>query len=306
MQSSTTNTELVIGIIGLGEVGSRFAGGLTRAGRAEAWGYEPHFSLDGAREKERRLREYGVNVAALPQELAQRAGILIAVVSCEVARTTATQYAAFLRPGQFYLDLSSAVPGVKKEIASIIGRSGAQFLDGGILNSPQTLWEKTPVVLSGANAEAVARYLNECGMNVTALGTQIGQASGLKILRSIFAKSLEALLLETYTAAEFYGVLQDVQQALLDMFAREPVAPMFERMIATDAVHAYRRAREIESMAQVLECDGLDNTMSRAAAKKLHWSADSGMKQALDGRAPEDYREVVRYLEGYQKGSRQT
>lgn len=95
------------------------------------------------------------------------------------------------------------------------------------------------------------------------------------------------------------------QQALLDMFAREAVAPMFERMVATDAVHALRRAREIESMAQVLETDNSDSTMSRAAAKKLYWSANSGMKQAFAAHIPTDYRAVVRYLENYQKSSRQ-
>lgn len=296
---------MVIGIIGLGEVGSRFAAGLTRAGHAEIFGYDPHIHIDGTQEKEIRLLESGVHLLQTPQELAQRTDVLIAVVSCEIAYRTAAQFVEFLHPGQHYLDLSSAVPGRKMDIASLIEQRGAHFLDGGILNSPEALWEKTPVVLSGPDAAAVAGGLNTCGMHIRALGCEIGQASGLKILRSIFAKSLEALLLEAYTAAEAYGVLQEVQQALLDMFAREAVAPMFERMVATDTVHALRRAKEIESMAQVLETDNLDSTMSRAAAKKLYWSANSGMKQAFAAHIPTDHRAVVRYLENYQKSSRQ-
>ena len=295
---------MVIGIIGLGEVGSRFAAGLTRAGHAEIFGYDPHIHIGGTREKEIRLLESGVHLLQTPQELAQRTDVLIAVVSCEIAYRTAAQFVEFLHPGQHYLDLSSAVPGRKMEIASLIEQRGAHFLDGGILNSPEALWEKTPVVLSGPDAAAVTDSLNACGMHIRALGCEIGQASGLKILRS-FAKSLEALLLEAYTAAEAYGVLQEVQQALLDMFAREAVAPMFERMVATDTVHALRRAKEIESMAQVLETDNLDSTMSRAAAKKLYWSANSGMKQAFAAHIPTDHRAVVRYLENYQKSSRQ-
>lgn len=296
---------MVIGIIGLGEVGSRFAAGLTRAGHAEIFGYDPHIHIGGTQEKEIRLLESGVHLLQTPQELAQRTDVLIAVVSCEIAYRTAAQFVEFLHPGQHYLDLSSAVPGRKMEIASLIEQRGAHFLDGGILNSPEALWEKTPVVLSGPDAAAVPDSLNACGMHIRALGCEIGQASGLKILRSIFAKSLEALLLEAYTAAEAYGVLQEVQQALLDMSAREAVAPMFERMVATDTVHALRRAREIESMAQMLETDNLDSTMSRAAAKKLYWSANSGMKQAFAAHIPTDYRAVVRYLENYQKSSRQ-
>lgn len=305
-QSSTTNTKLVIGMIGLGEVGSRFAAGLTRAGHAEILGYDPHFHIDGTREKEIRLRESKTRLVQSPQALAAGADVLIAVVSCEIACQTAEKFSAFLHSGQYYLDLSSAVPKKKKEIEAVIRQSGAHFLDGGILNSPEVLWEKTPVVLSGPEAASVAARLNACGMSIRALGSEIGQASGLKILRSIFAKSLEALLLETYTAADYYGVLPQVQQALLDMFEREAIAPMFERMVATDAVHALRRAKEIESMAQVLEADRLDSTMSRAAAKKLYWSASSGMQQALGGHIPENYRCVVRYMEEYQKSSRRT
>ena len=50
---------MVIGIIGLGEVGSRFAAGLTRAGHAEIFGYDPHIHIGGTREKEIRLRKSG-------------------------------------------------------------------------------------------------------------------------------------------------------------------------------------------------------------------------------------------------------
>lgn len=309
----TTNTKetlnhqtrrLSIGVIGLGEVGSRLAAGLTRAGCAEVWGYEPRFDIYGPREKERRLSQWDVNIAASPEDLACRTGILIAVVSCEIAGRTAGEYAKYLEPGQIYLDLSSAIPGVKKECAARIRQSGAQFLDGGILSSPQALWEKTPVVISGQGAESVAEALNRCGMNVTSLGQEIGQASGLKILRSIFAKSVEALLLETYTAAAFYGVLDGLEREMIQMFAREPIQPMFERMVATDAVHALRRANEIFSMAQMLEEDGLDSAMSRAAAKKLFWSAESGLYAAMGGHTPEDFRKVVEYLEKYQNHSR--
>lgn len=299
----TTNTKPRIGIIGLGEVGSRLAAGLTRAGCAEVWGYEPHFDIHGPREKERRLSQWSVNIAASPEDLARRAGILIAVVSCEISGRTAGAYAKYLGPGQIYLDLSSAIPGVKKESAARFRRSGARFLDGGILNSPQDLWEKTPVVISGQGAEAAAEILNRCGMNVVSLGQEIGQASGLKILRSIFAKSVEALLLEAYTAASFYGVLDDLQREMIHMFAREPVGPMFERMVATDAVHALRRAHEIAGMAQMLDRDGLDSTISRAAAKKLMWSAESGLYAAMGGHTPEDFRKVVEYLEKYQNHS---
>lgn len=226
----------------------------------------------------------------------RKADLVIAVTSCAAALQTEESAHPFLRPGQYYLDFNSAVPSVKKQIQERVEETGAIFVDGGILDTPMNGGHRIPVGVSGARAQEVVDILNSYGMNLRRIGPDVGQASGLKILRSIFTKGLEALLLETFTSAYHYGVLPDVYGSIQEMLEREPICPMFERMVTTDVIHAERRAREVGGVADMLRDDRLENTMSRAAYEKLMWSANCGVKEHFNARIPEDYTEVVQYL----------
>lgn len=287
---------MVIGFIGLGDVGSRFSGGIARDGGASALGYDLKLGQEAFRDKQERCEQCGVKLAESKQALIDGADILIAATSCAEAIETAKDYLPWLRPGQYYVDVNSAVPKIKKEIQELVEAKGVYFVDGGIMDSPMNGWHRIPVALSGQHAGFVADVLNSYGMNMRNVGTEIGQASSLKILRSIFTKGLEALLIETFSSAYHYGVLDEVYDSIKEMLEREPFAPMFERMVTTDVIHAYRRAKEVGAVADMLDDEGFDSTMSRAACEKLMWSARSGVKEYFGEKTPEDYREVVRYF----------
>ena len=287
---------MVIGFIGLGDVGSRFSGGIARDGGADVLGYDLKLGQSGFQEKQERCVQCGVKLAESKQALADGSDILIAATSCAEAIETAKDYLPWLRPGQYYVDVNSAVPKIKKEIQALVEAKGAHFVDGGILDSPMNGWHRIPVALSGGQADYVADVLNSYGMNMRNVGAEVGQASSLKILRSIFTKGLEALLLETFASAYHYGVLDEVYGSIKEMLEREPFAPMFERMVTTDVIHAYRRAREVGAVADMLDDEGFDSTMSRAACNKLMWSASSGVREHFGETIPEDYRDVVRYF----------
>lgn len=287
---------MVIGFIGLGDVGSRFSSGIARDGGAFTLGYDLKLGQESFRDKQERCNACGVKLAQSKQALVEGSDILIAATSCAEAIETAKDYLPWIRPGQYYVDVNSAVPKIKKEIRALVEARGAHFVDGGIMDSPMNGWHRIPVALSGEYAGHVAQVLNSYGMNMRNVGPEVGQASSLKILRSIFTKGLEALLLETFSAAYHYGVMDDVYASIQEMLTREPIAPMMERMVTTDVVHAYRRAREVGAVADMLDDEHFDSTMSRAAANKLMWSAESGVKAHFDEKIPEDYRQVVTYF----------
>lgn len=287
---------MVIGFIGLGDVGSRFSGGIARDGGASALGFDLRLGQEGFRDKQQRCEECGVKLAQSKQALVEGSDILISATSCAGAVETARDYLPWLRPGQYYVDVNSAVPGIKEEIRKLVEARGVHFVDGGIMDSPMNGWHRIPVALSGKYAGYVAEVLNGYGMNMRNVGPEVGQASSLKILRSIFTKGLEALLIETFSAAYHYGVMDDVYASIQEMLTREPIVPMFERMVTTDVVHAYRRAKEVGAVADMLDAERFDSTMSRAAFTKLMWSAESGVKEYFNEKIPEDYREVVKYF----------
>lgn len=287
---------MVIGFIGLGDVGSRFAGGITRDGGANTIGYDVRLGKEEFQDKEQRCVTCGVELAASMEVLMGKADLVIAATSCADAVKTLEGALPYLREGQYYIDVNSAVPSVKKILQKMVESKGGRFVDGGILDTPMNGWHTIPVGVSGDYAQDALQILNSYGMNLRYIGPEVGQASGLKILRSIFTKGLEALLLETFSAARHYGVLKDVYGSIQEMLEREPICPMFERMVTTDVVHAKRRAKEVGAVADMLRDEDIDATMSQAAYEKLMWSSASGLKEHFGGEIPENYLDVVEYL----------
>src|SRR4030095_11948857 len=59
----------------------------------------------------------------------------VPAVRPQTARAASRECAAYLRPGQCYVDFNSTSPAVKLEIASIVAPSGADFVEGAILGA---------------------------------------------------------------------------------------------------------------------------------------------------------------------------
>ena len=77
---------------------------------------------------------------------------------------------------------------------------------------------RVPVLVSGPKAAALMARLNAIGMSLELAGERIGDASLSKMLRSIFIKGIEAILLEGLIAAHRVGledrILDSVQQTV--------------------------------------------------------------------------------------------
>ncbi len=65
---------------------------------------------------------------------------------------------------------------------------------------------ETPILLSGPEAEAALPVLTSLGMLPRVTGVRVGEASSIKMLRSVMIKGLEALTAEAMLAARKAGV----------------------------------------------------------------------------------------------------
>ncbi len=284
-----------IGFVGLGDVGSRFSSGVSDFGKAAVVGYDSRLGLEEFADKEERCRQHNVRLVEKPEDVIYGSDIVIAATSCSRAVSTAEQYLPYLRPGQMYVDINSAVPEIKQEISEMMLAKGVDFCDGGIMGSPLNGGVRVEVVMSGPKAEWLVKTLNECGMNTRFISETVGRGSSLKILRSIFTKGLEALLIETYSSAYYYGVLDEVKGSIVHILTKENPETNFARMLRTNVVHSYRRAQEVGDVAKMLENAGLNHTMSDASYKKLMWAYDTGIKEVFDGKIPDDVMDVVKF-----------
>lgn len=284
-----------IGIVGFGEVGSCLGAGLRAAG-AEVTAYDSCWNVEPAAARvRRRSEETGIPLAADPCALAAQADCVIAVTVPTAALEAARGVAPGLRPGQFYADFNSAVPAVKREIERLVQAQGGQFVDGGILGSPRTSGHRVPVVVSGRQAAAFAAAMNRLGMRCTPIGTEAGQASALKVIRSVFTKGFEAVLLECLVAAEAFGIRDAIRRSLAEFLAGQSPDALFELLMTTHAVHAGRRAGEMDGVLALLRGTGIDAAMTDATARKLRWSAALDI-MGKSGGEPANLAEVIRLV----------
>jgi 3-hydroxyisobutyrate dehydrogenase-like beta-hydroxyacid dehydrogenase len=168
-------------------------------------------------------------------------------------------------PGQgaLWLDGNSCSPGTKTQAAASIG---AAYVDMAIMAPVHPARHRTPILLSGPQAEAAAARLRALDMRVTVVGDRVGIASTIKMLRSVIVKGIEALTAESFLAARRAGVDGQVLASLLasdpgiDWPARG--AYNLERMLS----HGPRRAAEMREVATTLRELGLPADMATATA----------------------------------------
>lgn len=281
---------MVIAVIGLGEVGSRYSVGMVKRG-AKVKGYDIKFHDPELMKRFLPYGEEGVQLVNSPEELIVGSDIIISVTSCHEALETAQMYLPYLSKNQIYVDLNSSAPKVMEAVDKLL-EGVCTFVDGASMNSITQYGIATPVVLSGKHAQYVMDELNKAGMSVSYLGPGIGQASAYKVIRSIFIKSCEAAIIESLCAARRHGIAKEVFHSICDMIGNDTEEVM-ATMIRTNVIQSKRRADEVEGVADMQEAEGLEHTMSLATTKKLNWLATLGMQEKFNYQVAEDMYEVL-------------
>jgi 3-hydroxyisobutyrate dehydrogenase-like beta-hydroxyacid dehydrogenase len=282
----TINT---IGIIGFGEVGKTFAEGLKPQVKTVcAWDTNPA-QLGAA-------SSIGIHACASSLALCEQSDLIISAVTA--SNTLAVAQAAKVKTGQYFLDLNSASPGTKQACAKLIEAQGAHYIEAGVMTSVPPYGIKVPMLLGGVKAEAFAVVLQAWGMDAKAISVEIGNASAIKMSRSIMIKGLEALVIESFTNARKYGVENEVIATLEETFPdidwHKQAAYFYSRVVQ----HGKRRAEEMREAANTVLDTGIEPIMASAIAAKQQVIADMAAggayigvsKDAVDRR---DWREYA-------------
>ncbi|MGZ7115964.1 MAG: NAD(P)-binding domain-containing protein, partial [Methanobacterium sp.] len=188
-----------IGFIGVGEVGSTLASGLLNEG------IEVSTCIQDRSSKTQKIaEEMDLNLCKSNKELAEASDILISAVNPQSAIKIA-QYVGEYVSG-IYVDINNVSPKTVKKTLSFI--KNGKVVDASIIGAVRK-GLNVPIITSGPYADQFAE-LNNYGMNIEVIGTEIGQASAIKILRSSFTKGISALLFETLYSAYQMGIDQEV------------------------------------------------------------------------------------------------
>lgn len=270
--------KLRVGFIGFGEVGTVLARAMLDRG-VEVSAYDIRFEDEAVR-RELQARHPDVRVAALPP-LVRDAAYVISAVPTQAARTVAAQAAQYLRPGQMYLDLPSACPSLKQEIARLIAPTGAAYVEGAILDAVGVAGAAAVILIGGPQGLEAAGMLCRLGLNARFYSAEIGQASTFKMLRSIFSKGLEALILEMLVAALRAGIATSLWEDVAAFMNRRPFEAIAANWVRTHPAACERRYWELVQVRDTLRELGVEPLMTRAAESFFERSRWLGLSHAF-------------------------
>ena len=198
--------------------------------------------------------------------------------------------------GQIFLDINSASPGAKREASHAVTAAGAHYVEAAVMSNVPPHGHRVPMFLAGAAAEKAAALMTPFGMDVEVVGPDIGQASSIKMIRSVMVKGLEALFVESLTAAHRAGVEDKVIESLGESFPGLDWRGKAGYHLGRVALHAARRADEMEEVAETLRDIGVPPTMADAAAKQLRMCADMGLREDFLDDLPDEIAPYVAAL----------
>lgn len=246
-----------VAFIGFGEAGQAFAQPGARA-------YDR--KTDDPATREAKLADYraaSVEGSLSAQRALAEAFVVLSVVTADQAYIAARMNAALIRKDALWLDMNSVAPGTKRSAAAAIEDAGGRYVDVAVMAPVLPARLDVPLLVAGPHAEAGADALHALGFaSVTVSGPHVGDASAIKMIRSVIVKGIEALTAECMIAAHRAGVTEPVLASLDASWKSQGWAARADYNLDRMLVHGLRRAAEMREVARTLEELGVEPAMT--------------------------------------------
>jgi 3-hydroxyisobutyrate dehydrogenase-like beta-hydroxyacid dehydrogenase len=236
-------------------------------GRLAERGLHVVTSLSGRSEASaKRARDAGM-IPVSDQECAQ-ADYFLSILPPSEALPLAKRMAALIGPSNkkpIYVDCNAVSPPTKVEIGNVILKSGAPFVDVGIIGLPPQKDGSSPWLHASGTDAARFAPLGDFGINVNVIEGPIGAASALKMSYAGITKGVTALGAMMMLAATRNGAAQ----GLRGEFDRSQKAllPWFQRSIPAMYSKAYRFVGEMDEIADFVGDDPAARKMYEAISE---------------------------------------
>ncbi|PCI88931.1 MAG: 3-hydroxyisobutyrate dehydrogenase [Hyphomicrobiales bacterium] len=270
--------------IGFGEAASAFAKGWRGAGLAPAI-KAFDVKTDDAALKDAKLADYkthNVEGCLEIKEAITGATVIFSLVTADQAAKAAADAAQYIEQGQYYFECNSCAPETKKNNAKLINAAGGRYVDVAVMAPVYPKMHHAPLLICGEYADEALEIFNRLDMKAQIVEGEIGQASSIKMVRSIMIKGLEALNAECLLAARKLGIDETILTSLEKSFPEfgwhERSGYMLERMMQ----HGVRRAAEMREVALTVEQLGLNNSMAKATVEWQQLIGDMKLQAASE------------------------
>ncbi len=284
-----------IAFIGFGEAAQAFVSGWRTEAEIDVDVYDIKTDVATTRtEKIADYERYDVNGADSAIGALRRASFIFSAVTADSSLDAAISAVPALRPGTLYFDINSVSPNRKRESADRISATGALYVDVAVMAPVHPRRHQTPLLISGPGAEAAIEPMTRLGMKFEFISDRVGDASVIKMIRSVLVKGFESLMVESVLAAVKAGVDERILNSLGNVYPGMDLAKQAGYMMERVMVHGRRRAAEMREVRETLNELGVEGIMADAIARRQDWFVDLGTAGDFPNGVPEDYRVLAR------------
>ena len=293
-----------IAFIGFGEAGQTIGKGLIGAGHTDIRTYDILFDdPSNAGKLKAAAAALGIAVAAGHVDAVRGADLVFLAVTANSSLDAAQSCLPGLGKGQLFLDINSVSPQRKLDTAACVAPTGAWYVDVAVMAPVAPYHHKVPLLVGGPGAAAFVPRARALGMKLEFVSGEVGQASAIKMFRSIMIKGLEALTLECMLAANEYHVEEQVLASLRETYPSLDWNRLSGYMIERVVSHGRRRAAEMREVAATVRGIGIEPLMAEATAARQQWLADLDVRKHLGGKKTEVRAELISAIRAAMKAS---
>lgn len=253
MSSHVGEATINIGIIGFGEVGKIFADGILKNhSNANVYVYDILLEKNHSEIIEN-IKKIGATPVKTIIDLSHACDMVFSLVNSSASIHVAQEFSKELNRNVIFIDLTTSTPQDKNMSETYLVEKNGKYIDGAIMGTVATEKNKVPLLLSGNHASLAEQSLAQLGFNCQVVELPNGASASIKLLRSIFMKGLEALLLETAVTAKNYGVYNEVLESVAKTLNNNEFKTFGNALIKTHMIHKTRRYKEVQDSLKLIK-----------------------------------------------------
>lgn len=261
-----------VAVLSPGEMGGAVGGALRRNG------FRVITSLEGRSDRSKQAAQrHGIEDVGGYEAMVRAADLVMSILVPAEAVAVASRTAAAMRTagrGVHYADCNAVAPATAREMAQIVEAAGGHFIDGGIIGGPPREGYAPRFYASGKSAHVLGE-LSGKGIEVVAVGDQVGNASAVKMCYGAFTKGLIALQVSLLVAAARLGVYDELAAEL--KHSQAEALKRIEGQIGRLPSVAHRWIGEMEEIAATFQSVGITGGFHTGSAELFRMVAGSSL-----------------------------
>ena len=241
---------MIIGLIGLGEMGSEIGRYLVMNDLEVISVYEGRSEIS-----KKRASKYKIRDAGSIEQFCKISDLVISIIPPDKAVETANLYTSYKnKDGQIYCDLNAISTITAKKIKLLLDEKKIDYVDGAIMGGPPTEKYSPRIYLSGKLSEKL-NFLNGKGIELMVLKGSDFKASATKMVYASITKGSKALVAGALIAAKKNNVYDELMEEL--KYSEEYFSLVAKNQIPSIKHKAYRWVGEMNEISLTYKESGL-------------------------------------------------